>query len=161
MTRTGHFLPGQPGPPAESTTPPQGPIPAGRDHGNVTGTTPFTEEPLDVLAEASSPPPAARVKPNPSALTVVAPQAASNWQYVPEATQAPLARPLPPLAREIFIPDIGCEQDLDPGPCRQYTVSWYYDSVANACAQFWFGGCEGNRNRFETESHCINACVRI
>ncbi|XP_018596132.2 collagen, type XXVIII, alpha 1b [Scleropages formosus] len=55
----------------------------------------------------------------------------------------------------------GCRQPLDPGPCRQYVVRWYYDAIANACAQFWFGGCKGNQNRFDTEDSCRKACVTV
>uniref|UniRef100_A0A672KM19 BPTI/Kunitz inhibitor domain-containing protein n=1 Tax=Sinocyclocheilus grahami TaxID=75366 RepID=A0A672KM19_SINGR len=40
----------------------------------------------------------------------------------------------------------GCLQPLDPGPCREYVVKWYFDPKANSCAQFWFGGCQGNKN---------------
>uniref|UniRef100_A0A8C9WEL0 BPTI/Kunitz inhibitor domain-containing protein n=1 Tax=Scleropages formosus TaxID=113540 RepID=A0A8C9WEL0_SCLFO len=57
--------------------------------------------------------------------------------------------------------DKGCRQPLDPGPCRQYVVRWYYDAIANACAQFWFGGCKGNQNRFDTEDSCRKACVTV
>uniref|UniRef100_A0A3B4BBV8 BPTI/Kunitz inhibitor domain-containing protein n=1 Tax=Periophthalmus magnuspinnatus TaxID=409849 RepID=A0A3B4BBV8_9GOBI len=52
-----------------------------------------------------------------------------------------------------------CGQSLDPGPCRQYVVRWYYDPEANSCAQFWFGGCQGNANNFESESWCRKTCV--
>uniref|UniRef100_A0A3Q3KJQ6 Collagen type XXVIII alpha 1 chain n=1 Tax=Mastacembelus armatus TaxID=205130 RepID=A0A3Q3KJQ6_9TELE len=55
--------------------------------------------------------------------------------------------------------DEGCSQPLDPGPCRQYVIKWYYDPEANACAQFWYGGCHSNANNFETEANCRNACV--
>ncbi|KAI5611932.1 collagen, type XXVIII, alpha 1b precursor, partial [Silurus asotus] len=51
-----------------------------------------------------------------------------------------------------------CQQPLDPGPCREYVVKWYYEPKANSCAQFWFGGCRGNRNRFDTESMCRKSC---
>uniref|UniRef100_A0A8C2FC89 BPTI/Kunitz inhibitor domain-containing protein n=1 Tax=Cyprinus carpio TaxID=7962 RepID=A0A8C2FC89_CYPCA len=57
-------------------------------------------------------------------------------------------------------PSVGCSQGLDPGPCREYRVMWYYDPEANACAQFWYGGCQGNSNRFETEDLCQNVCVQ-
>ncbi|KAK1880191.1 Collagen alpha-1(XXVIII) chain [Dissostichus eleginoides] len=56
-------------------------------------------------------------------------------------------------------PEKGCSLPLDPGSCRQYVVRWYYDPEANACAQFWFGGCEGNTNNFESESGCRLSCV--
>ncbi|KAL4646856.1 collagen alpha-1(XXVIII) chain-like [Arapaima gigas] len=59
----------------------------------------------------------------------------------------------------LIFPGEGCRQLLDSGPCRQYVVKWYYDAVANACAQFWFGGCKGNQNRFDTEDSCRKACV--
>uniref|UniRef100_A0A8B9GLI6 Collagen type XXVIII alpha 1 chain n=1 Tax=Astyanax mexicanus TaxID=7994 RepID=A0A8B9GLI6_ASTMX len=51
-------------------------------------------------------------------------------------------------------------QRLDPGPCRNYEIYWYYDSEANACAQFWYGGCQGNSNRFESHDSCKKTCVR-
>ncbi|XP_068876827.1 collagen alpha-1(XXVIII) chain-like isoform X6 [Aphelocoma coerulescens] len=55
--------------------------------------------------------------------------------------------------------DFQCKLRLDQGPCRVYTIRWYYDKKANACAQFWYGGCDGNANRFETEEECRQACV--
>uniref|UniRef100_A0A672R801 BPTI/Kunitz inhibitor domain-containing protein n=1 Tax=Sinocyclocheilus grahami TaxID=75366 RepID=A0A672R801_SINGR len=39
-----------------------------------------------------------------------------------------------------------------------FLVMWYYDPEANACAQFWYGGCQGNSNRFEMEDLCQNTC---
>ncbi|XP_029975994.1 collagen, type XXVIII, alpha 1a [Salarias fasciatus] len=53
----------------------------------------------------------------------------------------------------------GCAQPLDPGPCRDYVVRWYYDPQANACAQFWFGSCQGNANNFQSEDSCTSTCV--
>ncbi|XP_014104620.1 PREDICTED: collagen alpha-1(XXVIII) chain-like [Pseudopodoces humilis] len=57
------------------------------------------------------------------------------------------------------IVDLRCKLRLDQGPCRVYTIRWYYDKQANACAQFWYGGCDGNANRFESELECRQACV--
>ncbi|XP_056457901.1 collagen, type XXVIII, alpha 1b [Gadus chalcogrammus] len=52
-----------------------------------------------------------------------------------------------------------CRHALDPGPCREYLVRWYYDPDANACAKFWYGGCLGNSNRFLSNEICRSTCV--
>lgn len=55
--------------------------------------------------------------------------------------------------------DPRCALVLDQGTCREYNIRWYYDKQANACAQFWYGGCHGNQNRFDTEDECKRTCV--
>ncbi|EMP38690.1 Collagen alpha-1(XXVIII) chain [Chelonia mydas] len=55
--------------------------------------------------------------------------------------------------------DPRCKLRLDQGSCRVYIIKWYYDKQANACAQFWYGGCDGNANRFDAEDECKKACV--
>lgn len=46
------------------------------------------------------------------------------------------------------------------GPCNGYYPQWYYDKERNHCAQFIWGGCLGNNNRFETNKECEELCVR-
>uniref|UniRef100_A0A8C7IBT5 Collagen alpha-1(XXVIII) chain n=1 Tax=Oncorhynchus kisutch TaxID=8019 RepID=A0A8C7IBT5_ONCKI len=61
-----------------------------------------------------------------------------------------------------YVPlDPRCALILDQGPCRDYKMRWYYDKQANACAQFWYGACEGNQNRFDTEEECKRTCVQV
>ncbi|XP_030037071.1 papilin [Manduca sexta] len=52
-----------------------------------------------------------------------------------------------------------CSLSSDIGPCQNYTLYWYYDAEFSACSQFWYGGCEGNGNRFTTEEECKAVCV--
>ncbi|KAK9961451.1 hypothetical protein ABG768_009239 [Culter alburnus] len=76
---------------------------------------------------------------------------------------APTPRPTDPslLVQNDFTAEKGCLEPLDPGPCREYVVKWYFDPKANSCAQFWFGGCNGNKNRFDSEQTCRKSCVKI
>nr|XP_017207020.1 collagen alpha-6(VI) chain [Danio rerio] len=53
-----------------------------------------------------------------------------------------------------------CLMKQDVGPCSNYVLSWYYDIQQNECSQFWFGGCEGNKNRFETRAECEALCLK-
>lgn len=77
----------------------------------------------------------------------------------PEVKTPPPSPPTPPLPPSDTAER--CNQILDPGPCRDYVVKWYYDATANSCAQFWFGGCLGNSNQFPNEQSCKEACVRV
>ncbi|RMC18573.1 hypothetical protein DUI87_04465 [Hirundo rustica rustica] len=72
------------------------------------------------------------------------------------ASSLPTAGPTPGPESTV---ELRCQLRLDQGPCRVYTIRWYYDKQANACAQFWYGGCNGNANRFESEQECRQACV--
>lgn len=38
-------------------------------------------------------------------------------------------------------------------------LKWYYDSETKSCARFWYGGCGGNENRFNTQKECEKVCI--
>lgn len=80
-----------------------------------------------------------------------------------QPTQGPVRQttPQPPLVlvQDDYSQAEACLQPLDPGPCRDYVVKWYYEPKANSCAQFWFGGCLGNGNQFKTQQSCRDTCV--
>lgn len=52
-----------------------------------------------------------------------------------------------------------CLEPMKQGDCWNYVVKWYYYKDANSCGQFWYGGCNGTNNRFETEKECRETCV--
>ncbi|CAH2045947.1 unnamed protein product, partial [Iphiclides podalirius] len=53
-----------------------------------------------------------------------------------------------------------CSLTTDRGPCRNYTVQWYYDMEYGGCSRFWYGGCEGNGNRFASQEECVDVCEK-
>lgn len=52
-----------------------------------------------------------------------------------------------------------CNLPKVTGPCEGYYPNWYYDRERKHCAQFIWGGCLGNNNRFETREECQAMCV--
>lgn len=53
-----------------------------------------------------------------------------------------------------------CKLRKVEGPCGGYYPSWYYDKDRNHCAQFIWGGCLGNNNRFESSKECEDMCLK-
>lgn len=52
-----------------------------------------------------------------------------------------------------------CLLTQDQGGCLSFTMMWFFDAEKAACARFWYGGCGGNNNRFETQEECENLCL--
>jgi hypothetical protein len=51
-----------------------------------------------------------------------------------------------------------CTLEPDPGPCEAAFPAYAYDVETGLCLPFYYGGCEGNPNRFETAEECYAAC---
>uniref|UniRef100_A0A8C6XYL3 Amyloid-beta A4 protein n=1 Tax=Naja naja TaxID=35670 RepID=A0A8C6XYL3_NAJNA len=51
-----------------------------------------------------------------------------------------------------------CSEQAETGPCRAMISRWYFDVTEGKCAPFFYGGCGGNRNNFDTEDYCMAVC---
>ena len=52
-----------------------------------------------------------------------------------------------------------CTNSSDVGTkCGNYTIKWYYEDSSQTCKMFWYGGCDGNDNRFDSEDECLDHC---
>ncbi|GFO35483.1 tissue factor pathway inhibitor [Plakobranchus ocellatus] len=54
-----------------------------------------------------------------------------------------------------------CNLDRDRGSCSNWTLVWYFDTENQYCRRFYYGGCGGNGNRFETEQECKALCTDV
>jgi len=49
----------------------------------------------------------------------------------------------------------------ETGSCYEYVMRYSYVDETGQCEAFYYGGCEGSDNRFETREECEAECIEI
>ncbi|CAH1783699.1 unnamed protein product [Owenia fusiformis] len=52
-----------------------------------------------------------------------------------------------------------CKLPKRVGPCEAKISRYFYNPETKMCEMFYYGGCDGNRNNFETKMECENRCA--
>ncbi|XP_013398726.1 papilin isoform X2 [Lingula anatina] len=58
----------------------------------------------------------------------------------------------------LYVKDF-CTMPGQMGKCRRFKVKWFFDTTYGGCNRFWYGGCDGNDNRFDSREQCQEVCV--
>jgi hypothetical protein len=77
------------------------------------------------------------------------------------ASGVPAAVPPPPAPGDPVSLYGSCGLPPEPGPCGAATTAYAWVPALRTCAPFPYGGCEGNSNRFDSESACIDECGHL
>jgi len=56
-----------------------------------------------------------------------------------------------------LVPD-SCLLPRAEGPCSERQARWFYDQSERRCMPFYYGGCQGNANNYESEDACQQSC---
>jgi hypothetical protein len=72
---------------------------------------------------------------------------------------APAVAPPQQRSLPVAVTEPRCSLAVDIGRCRALKPKFYFDYTSKSCKRFFYGGCEGNDNRFDSFEDCSIACL--
>lgn len=57
-----------------------------------------------------------------------------------------------------FAKDEACSLPAESGMCMAYMPKFFFNTTSGQCDTFIYGGCQGNKNNFESKEECEQAC---
>uniref|UniRef100_M0QSB1 Tissue factor pathway inhibitor n=1 Tax=Desmodus rotundus TaxID=9430 RepID=M0QSB1_DESRO len=85
----------------------------------------------------------------------------TSEQYQHAACSCPVdvpVTPTPPTPTTTLEKPDFCLLEQDEGICRALLLRYFYNNESKHCELFFYGGCLGNKNNFQTEEECKNTC---
>ncbi len=66
-----------------------------------------------------------------------------------------------PLSKRVGEPNFACILPLEDGYCpgRFPQLKWYFNHNTQKCELFFYGGCGGNLNRYDSKAECFATCM--
>ncbi|XP_066485226.1 tissue factor pathway inhibitor 2 [Tiliqua scincoides] len=52
-----------------------------------------------------------------------------------------------------------CRLDAEEGNCRALLTRYFFNLTSMTCEKFYYGGCDGNENRFDDKRSCMDSCL--
>ncbi|CAH6788443.1 Tfpi [Phodopus roborovskii] len=52
-----------------------------------------------------------------------------------------------------------CSMQVEDGPCKAMIRNYFFNILTHQCEEFIYGGCRGNKNRFDTLEECKETCI--
>jgi hypothetical protein len=54
-----------------------------------------------------------------------------------------------------------CNLPKESGDCSEKQAKWYFSQSDNKCMPFYYSGCGGNENSFDSENSCAEQCPSV